>query len=118
MGEGGVHELIRGVGRQMLRAGCPQRFWDDCVIRESYVISHASFDIFGLEVQVPEIKIKGENVDIYTIAQYAWYEWVKFRDTAANLPVSKIQLGIDWGAFIDIEPVMGRKTLKKNESVM
>jgi hypothetical protein len=48
MGEGGVHELKRGVGRQMLRSGCPKRFWDDCIIREAYVISHTSLDIFGL----------------------------------------------------------------------
>jgi hypothetical protein len=33
MGEGGVYELKRGVGRQVLRSGCPKRFWDDCIIR-------------------------------------------------------------------------------------
>jgi hypothetical protein len=56
MGEGGVRELKKGVGRQMLRYGCPKRFWDDCII------------IFGLEGQVPESKFKGETVDISTIA--------------------------------------------------
>jgi hypothetical protein len=68
MGEGGVHELKRGVGRQMLRSSCPKRFWDDCIIREAYVRSQTSLHIFGLEVQVPEIKVKGETVDISTIA--------------------------------------------------
>jgi hypothetical protein len=29
MSEGAVHELKKGVGRQMLRSGCPKRFWDD-----------------------------------------------------------------------------------------
>jgi hypothetical protein len=52
MGEGGVRELKRGVGRQMLRSGCPKRFWDDFIIREAYVRSHISLDIFGLEGQV------------------------------------------------------------------
>jgi hypothetical protein len=28
MGKGGVRELKKGVGRQMLRSGCPKRFWD------------------------------------------------------------------------------------------
>jgi hypothetical protein len=37
MGEGGVRELKKGVGRQMLRSGCPKRFWDDFIIREAYV---------------------------------------------------------------------------------
>jgi hypothetical protein len=37
MGEGGVHELKRGVGRKMLRSACPTQLWDDCIIREAYV---------------------------------------------------------------------------------
>jgi hypothetical protein len=91
---------------------------DDCIIREAYVRSHTSLDIFGLEGQVPESKFKGETLDISTIAEYAWYEWVKFRDTAAKFPVSKIQLGRDLGAAIDIGPAMTRKILKQNGSVM
>jgi hypothetical protein len=75
-------------------------------------------DIFGLEGQVPESKVKGETVDISTIAKYAWYEWVKFRDTAAKFRVSKIQLGRYLGAVVDIGPVMARKILKNNGSVM
>jgi hypothetical protein len=118
MGEGAVRELKKGVGRHMLHSGCPKRFWDDCIIREAYVRSHTSLDIYGLEGQVPESKIKGETVDISTIAEYAWYEWVKFRDTAAKFPVSKIQLGRDLGAAIDIGPAMTRKILKQNGSIM
>jgi hypothetical protein len=118
MGEGGVRELKIGVGQQMLRSVCPKRCWDDCIIREAYVISHTSMDIFGLEGQVPESKVKGETVDISTIAEYDCYEWVKFRDTAAKFPVSKIQLGRDLGATIDIGPAMALKILKKNGSVM
>jgi hypothetical protein len=102
----------------MLRSGCPKRFWDDCIIIKGYVRSHTSIDIFGLEGQVPERNIKGETVGISTIAEYAWYEWVKFRDTAAKFPVSKIQLGRDLGAAIDIGPAMMRKILKHNGSVM
>jgi hypothetical protein len=82
------------------------------------VRSHNSLDNFSLEGQVPESKVKGETVDISTIAEYAWYEWVKFRDTSAKFPVSKIQLGRDLGATIDIGPVMARNILKKNGSVM
>jgi hypothetical protein len=59
MGEGGVRELKRGVGRQMLRSGCPKRLWYDFIIREAYVRSHTSLDIFGLGGQVPESKVKG-----------------------------------------------------------
>jgi hypothetical protein len=66
MGEGGVRELKRGVGWQILHSGCPKRLWDDCIIREAYVRSQTSLDIFGLEGQVSESKVKGETVDIST----------------------------------------------------
>jgi hypothetical protein len=92
--------------------------WDDCIIREAYVRSHTSLDIFGLEGKTPEIKVKGETLDISTIAEYAWYEWFKFRDTAAKFPVSKIQLGRDLGTTIGIGPAMARKIIKNNGSVM
>jgi hypothetical protein len=68
MGKGGVTELKRGVGRQIMRSGCLKRLWDYCITREAYVRSHTSLDIFGLEGQVPERKVKGETVDIFTIA--------------------------------------------------
>jgi hypothetical protein len=55
----------------MLRSGCPKQFWNDCIIREAYVRSHTSLDIFGLEGQVHESKVKGETVAISTIAEYA-----------------------------------------------
>jgi hypothetical protein len=42
----------------------------------------------------------------------------QIRDTAAKLPVSKIQLCRDLGAAIEIGPAMTRKILKKNGSVM
>jgi hypothetical protein len=57
-------------------------------------------------------------VNISTIAEYVWYEWVKFRDTSAKVPVSKIQLGKYLGAATDIGSAMARKILRKNGSVM
>jgi hypothetical protein len=91
---------------------------DDCIIREAYVRSHTSLDIFSLEGQLPESKVKGDTMYISTIEEYAWFEWVKFRDTAAKFPVSKIQLGRDLGAAIDIGPAMARKILKNIGSLM
>jgi hypothetical protein len=82
------------------------------------VRSHTSLYIFFLEGQVPERKVKGETLDISTIAEYAWYEWVKFSDTEARFPVSKIQLGRDLGAAIGIDPIMARKIMRKSGSVM
>jgi hypothetical protein len=36
--------------------------------------SYTSLDIFGLDGQVPERKVKGETVDISTMSDYDWYE--------------------------------------------
>jgi hypothetical protein len=81
------------------------------------VISQTYLDIFGLEGKVPEIKVKDETVNISTIAECAWYEWLKFCDTAATFPVSKIQLGRDLGVAIDIGPAIAGKILRRNGSV-
>jgi hypothetical protein len=71
-----------------------------------------------LECQGPESRVKGETADICNIAESGWYEWVKFRDTAASFPVSNIQLGRYVGAAIDIGPSMSRKILKANGQVL
>jgi hypothetical protein len=57
--------------------------------------------------------MKGETVEISTIAECDWYEWLKFHDS-----VSKIQLGRDLGAAIDIGLIMVHKILKANGQVM
>jgi hypothetical protein len=53
-----------------MRSGCPNRIWDDCLIREAYVRLNTALGIFGLEGQVPESRVKGETADISTIAEY------------------------------------------------
>jgi hypothetical protein len=88
----------------MMLSGCPKGLWDECLTRESYVRYKTALDIFGLEGQVPKSRAKYKTVYISTIAEYGWYEWVKYRDTAASFPVSKIKLGRDLGAAIDIAP--------------
>jgi hypothetical protein len=118
MGEGGVSEIKRGVGRQMMHSGFPNRLWYDFLVREAYVRSNTTLDIIRLEGQVPESRVKGETADISTTAEYRWYEWVKFRNTAASFPVSKIKLERDLGAAIDIGPVMSRKILKANGHII
>jgi transposase-like protein len=47
--EGSIRELKRGVGREMVRSGAPNRLWHDCLVREAYVRSSTALDIFSLE---------------------------------------------------------------------
>jgi hypothetical protein len=62
--------------------------------------------------------MKGQTYDIYPLAEYAWYEWVKFLDTGQSFPDSKEWLGRDLGPAIDIGSAMSRKLLKINGKVM
>jgi hypothetical protein len=73
----------------MVRSGAPKRLWDDCLVREAYVRSSTALDIFSLEGEVPDTIVKGQTSDISPLAEYAWYEWAKFRDTGQSLPDSK-----------------------------
>jgi hypothetical protein len=101
--EGSITELKRGVGLEMVR------LWDDCLVRKTYVITSTVFDIFYLEGQVPDTIVKGQTSDISPLAEYAWYEWVKFRDTGKSFPDSKEWLVRDLRPAIDIGPAMSRK---------
>jgi hypothetical protein len=70
---------------------CSRRFYQGTgtrryfLVREAYVISSTALYIFSLEGQVPDKIVKGQTSDISTLTQYAWYEWVKFQDTALGL---------------------------------
>jgi hypothetical protein len=88
------------------------------LVREAYVRSSTALDIFSLEGQAPDTIVKGHTSDISPLAEYAWYEWVKFRDTGQSFPDSKEWLGRDLRPAIDIGPAMSRKVLKINGQVM
>jgi hypothetical protein len=115
--EGGVRQLKRGTGREQLRANRPQVWWDHCPRKQAYVRSYTALDIFSLEGQVPETKVFGNQADISTVAEYAWYEIVKYCDVSIGFPDTKVQLGRDLGPVIDIGPTMARIILKKNGEI-
>jgi hypothetical protein len=70
----------------MVRYGSPKRLWDDCLVREAYVRSSTALKIFSLEGQVPDIIVKGQTSEISPLAEYTWYEWLKFRETGQIFP--------------------------------
>jgi hypothetical protein len=88
------------------------------LVREAYVRSSTALYIFSLEVKVPYTIVKGQTSDIYPLTEYAWYEWMKFRDTGQSFPDSKEWLGRGIGPEIDIGPATSRKVLKINVEVM
>jgi hypothetical protein len=59
------------------------------LVREAYVRSSTALYIFSLEVKFPDTIVKGQTSGISPLAEYAWYEWVKFRNTGKKFPDSK-----------------------------
>jgi hypothetical protein len=102
----------------MICSGCPNRWLDDCLVREAYVRSRTALDTFSLEGQFPESKVKGEPADFSPMTEYAWYEWVKFRETSVDFPDSKIQLIRDLGTVIDIGPATAHTVLNVKGKIM
>jgi hypothetical protein len=102
----------------MLCSGCPNRWLDDCLVREAYVRSRTALDTLSLEGQFPESKVKGEPADISPMTEYAWYEWVKFCDASVNFPDSKIQLVRDLGTVIDIGHATAHTVLNVKGKIM
>jgi hypothetical protein len=62
----------------MVKYGAPKHLWADCLVKEAYARSSTALDIFYLELQVPDTIVKGQTSYISPLAEYAWYEWVKF----------------------------------------
>ena len=117
--ESAIRELKKGVARQMVRAKTPKVLWDhSCVEREALVRSNTTHNLYQLNGQVPETLVNGETPDITTIAEFRWYGWVKFRDTAISFPEDPIILGRDLGPAIDIGPAYTRKILKPNGQIV
>ena len=54
LAEAAICELIKGVGRQMVRLAPLKRLWNDCLERKAYMRSCTAHDIYNLNGQVPE----------------------------------------------------------------
>ena len=116
--EGGIKDLKRVAGRNMLKARSPKRLWNNCVEPESYVRSHTVHNIYRLNGETPETIISGETSDISQFCELEWYEWILFRDLAISFPEDKMVLGRYLGPSIDIGPDMTVDILKSNGEVV
>ena len=78
--EDGIRELKKGAGRDMVRTHTPKKLWDHCHEWKSKVISHTARGHYKLQSQVPETMLTGQTADISSLAEYGWYDWVKYHD--------------------------------------
>ncbi len=113
--EGCIRELKRGVSRKMMKTGSPKVLWDHCIELEALIRSNMSNEIYMTSGEVPETIMTGSTADISHICEFAWYDWVMFRDNIPTFPDDKLILGRYLGPAIDIGSaltVVYRSTLR------
>jgi hypothetical protein len=76
--EGSVRKMKRGLGREQLITNSPKVIWEYCFNRQLYMRSYTVLNILSLEGQVLETHIFGNQAGMPTVAEYDWYEWVRY----------------------------------------
>jgi hypothetical protein len=114
--KGCIRELKQGVSRKMIKTGAPKCLWDHCIELEGLIHSHTANDIYATGGEVPETIMKGGTADISQICEFAWYDWVMFRNTVNTIafPDKRLTLGRYLGPAIDIGLALTAKILKQN----
>ena len=112
--EGCIRELKRGVSRKMIKTGSPKTLWDHCLELEALIRSSTCNDIYETNGETPETIMSGSTADISHISEFAWYDWVMFRDNTPTFPDDKLILGRYLGPAIDVGSALTAKILKSN----
>jgi hypothetical protein len=102
----------------MVCAGAPKSFWDDAIKLEAYVCSNTAHDIFSLQGEVPEMVMSGKMLDISQFCEFAFYDWVMFRDEPVAFSDDNPVLGRYLGPAINVSPALTAKILKTSGQVV
>ena len=102
----------------MVRAGAPKPFWADAIELEAYVRSNTAHDIYILQGEVPEMVMLGETSDTSQFCEFAFYDWIMFRDQPVAFPDDNPVLGRYLGPAINVGPALTAKILKANGEVV
>ncbi len=68
--------------------------------------------------EVPETIMTSNTANISHICEFAWYDWVMFRDNTPTFPDDKLIHGRYLGPVTDIESALTAKILKSNGQVI
>ena len=96
----------------------PLKLWDHSLELQGLTRSHTALDNPALDGQVPEAKLTGREADISEIAEFDFYDWVKFFDLDIAYPDDRECYGRWLGPAHDVGPHLTAKILKKNGQVI
>ena len=71
----------------------PLRLWDYCIERRACFNNVTSRNNFKLQESNPHTSVTGEQGVIRNICQFDWYEWVHYRNNAAQFTHNKERPG-------------------------
>ena len=113
-----IRELKRGVRRMIRSSLSPLRFWNYCSqlqVRIRYSTTHNNVRLNG---EVPQTLVDGTTFDISNLAEFGWYDWIKYRDTIVSWPLDDYTLGRWLGPAPTICNEMTMYILKNNGEVI
>ena len=67
---------------------------------------NTELDIYGIEGQVTETAITGQNADISNIFEYEWFQPVMYYQPKEGYPNDKMAMGQYLGPSIDVNNAM------------
>ena len=99
----------------MIKTGSPKPLWDHSLELEALVCSCTSNNIYMIADQEPETLIMtGDTANISHIAEFAWFDWLMFRDKVPGYPDNKMTLGRYLGPATDTGSALTAKILNAN----
>jgi Reverse transcriptase (RNA-dependent DNA polymerase) len=113
-----IRELKRKTRRQMVASNCPKRLWDDCIELVADINAHTVHENFGLDGQTPQALITGNTPDISSLAEFRWYQWIKWFNENADLPEDQEVYGRYLGPSRSVGSLMTSKILNEKGNIL
>jgi hypothetical protein len=96
-----------------IKTGCPKHLWDDCLELQADINSFFVRDSHNLDCETLQATITGKTPDISLLAEFKFYQWVKWFDKNANLPDDQEVYGRYLGPSRDVGSMMTTKDIEE-----
>jgi hypothetical protein len=113
-----IRELKKKTRRHLEASHCPKRLWDDCMELVADINAHTVHDSFGLYGQTPQTLLTGNTPHISILAEFHWYQWVKWFDENASFPMDREVYARYLGPSKAVGCLMTSKLLNDKDSTL
>ena len=116
--ERAIGTLKQDTKRDLVEAGAPAVFWCYAMERRALINNSIARDDIHCHGQTRETVMTGQPTDISNLADFKFYEWVKFRRDGVSFPFSSYQLGRCLGPASNQGPRMAQYVMTDKGQVM